>query len=538
MGLAPSGRQGCHLVAEAGLFGVFEGRLNNLGALTDELAVSRSAGPGAVLIAAYRRWEEDFVRRLRGEYAFAIWDETRRRLVAGRDPFGVRPLHYAWSPAYLYVASNADQILSTGSVELVIDDRMVTEFLEGHPIARPRSFFRQVSRVPPGHILIATSQGTRTFEYRRWPQDEVAFTNRASCYEAFRELFLSAVRNALAADRPVVTELSGGADSDRHRMCRQSPAQTGTRSSAEKVVAASAVYPGMSCDESSYIDAVAKEIDIAVERWDATQVKGIEFEQPFVAGPGFRMPMASGTDGYVDIARAHEGSVIVSGLGGDQVGQPYGIGLDLLTRGRWREGVRHLFPRGTSARSKARRLIGTLAALSPRGWREALRPVIPRSQRLPAWLTPVGQDVATELRARRPVEGRFVSHGQRLRWRQLVDANIALSIDFKQRHALAFNLEARFPFFDWDLVTFALALPVEYWPDKRMHKEAFSRELPERLRNRRSKADFTPAVVNRVERQLSTISDLVYGSTWRAGRKGSSTSDRRVTSSTNFGAVL
>jgi len=79
-----------------------------------------------------------------------------------------------------------------------------------------------------------------------------------------------------------------------------------------------------------------------------------------------------------------------------------------------------------------------------------------------------------------------------------------------------------FPFLDWDLVSFVLALPVQYWPGPqhhgRIHREALRTELPEAIYTRKTKAEFTPALARRVRVQLDTISDLLDGATWLAGR--------------------
>src|SRR6185312_8039559 len=116
----------------------------------------------------------------------------------------------------------------------------------------------------------------------------------------------------------------------------------------------------------------------------------------------------------------------------------------------------------------------------------------------------------------------FRSVGQKLRWRTLLGAPLAAYIDQKQRHAASNGLEMAFPFLDWDLVQFVLALPQQYWPRPawlaRLHREALRAELPSDIYHRRSKAEFTPAMVNRIRRGFQAISDLCEGETWLAGR--------------------
>jgi asparagine synthetase B (glutamine-hydrolysing) len=116
----------------------------------------------------------------------------------------------------------------------------------------------------------------------------------------------------------------------------------------------------------------------------------------------------------------------------------------------------------------------------------------------------------------------FASISQRMRWRNLTVGLLGLSIDSRQRFASANALEARFPFLDWDLVSLLLAIPIEHWPvsagSPRIHREALEGVLPPRVYNRRTKAEFTPALANRVSAQMGTVSDLLEGSTWLSER--------------------
>ena len=155
---------------------------------------------------------------------------------------------------------------------------------------------------------MATPQKLLTADYRRTPEGELSFSSTAECNEAFRELFISSVRRRIASTQPVVVQLSGGIDSTSivcvaDRLLSEEPGLV------PAVFGAAAIHPGLSCDENTYIDAVAEHVRIPIVRWDGTRVSDLEFADPFLAAPGNRMPMANGTESFVQISRAHSARV-------------------------------------------------------------------------------------------------------------------------------------------------------------------------------------------------------------------------------------
>ena len=109
---------------------------------------------------------------------------------------------------------------------------------------------------------------------------------------------------------------------------------------------------------------------------------------------------------------------------------------------------------------------------------------------------------------------------------------LAATIDLQQRHAANADLEITFPFLDWDLVSFVLAVSLRHWPAPRwlvrFHREALRGDLPRDVYQRRSKAEFTSAVINRVRFGLSTIKELCDGSRWEAARFVAQVDARRL----------
>ena len=162
---------------------------------------------------------EDFgvqcLHRLRGEFAFVLWDETNRTLLAARDRFGIKPLFYTFHKNTLYLASEVKALFAAG-VPARWDAESVyhsTEF-GAHPV---RTLFDNVFQVPPGHYLLATDKHLQLKQY--WDFDypktngKVIQRSDAEYAAEFRHALDEAVRVRLRADVPVGCYLSGGLDS-------------------------------------------------------------------------------------------------------------------------------------------------------------------------------------------------------------------------------------------------------------------------------------------------------------------------------------
>ena len=162
---------------------------------------------------------EDFgaqcLHHLRGEFAFVLWDEYCRTIVAARDSFGIKPLFYAWHQDTLYFASEAKALFAAG-VKARWDDESVFNSVAfgGHQV---RTLFDGVHQITHGHHLIATDRHVQVTRY--WDFDYAQAGLSASEHSdaehaaEFRHELEEAVRIRLRADVPVGVYMSGGLDS-------------------------------------------------------------------------------------------------------------------------------------------------------------------------------------------------------------------------------------------------------------------------------------------------------------------------------------
>jgi asparagine synthase (glutamine-hydrolysing) len=201
----------------------FNGEIFNYLELRTELiargARFRTDSDTEVILAAYEAWGENCVDRFNGDFAFALFDRGRNRLMLARDRMGVRPLFYAWRHGCLYFASEVKALFEAPGVEAEIDPIALDQvFTFWFPLA-PRTPFKDVLELPPAHVLMATPGEVTVRPYWRleYPDaaDADAYDTRhqAVIAEELRELLLDATRIRLRSDVPVGAYLSGGLDS-------------------------------------------------------------------------------------------------------------------------------------------------------------------------------------------------------------------------------------------------------------------------------------------------------------------------------------
>jgi asparagine synthase (glutamine-hydrolysing) len=193
-------------------------RIDNRADLLRELGICAGASDkmadSSLLQTAWMRWGEDCVGRLIGDFALAIWDPRNRRIICARDHFGRRPLHYIDQGPLFAFASFPKGLYALPNVRPVVDETMIAMRLALLPEAGERSFFRNIHRLPPGHLLVAGRHGVAVRPYwRPDPERRITFSKDTDYVENFRALFDEAVRCRLRSAGPVGSMLSGGFDS-------------------------------------------------------------------------------------------------------------------------------------------------------------------------------------------------------------------------------------------------------------------------------------------------------------------------------------
>src|SRR5262249_21892848 len=191
---------------------VQNGEIYNYRELRRELERSghrfRTHGDTEVLLHLYEQCGEAFAERLRGMFAVAIWDAPGRRLVLARDRFGIKPLYYSDLNGELAFASEL-RALPRGEIDL----DALEALLAFNSIPAPFTIFREIRKLPPGHLLSWDDGRVRLERFARPAPLEERSDEETELVEELRSRMRDSVRAHLVSDVPVGVLLSGGVDS-------------------------------------------------------------------------------------------------------------------------------------------------------------------------------------------------------------------------------------------------------------------------------------------------------------------------------------
>ncbi len=198
---------------------VYNGEIYNHAALRPGLEARghryRTRSDTETIVHLYEEEQERCVERLRGMFAFALWDRARKRLLLARDRLGIKPLYYAVTQRELLFASEIKAILAAESIRPRLNETILPEFLATRFVAGEETFFQGVRKLLPGTTLTwSASEGVRTRRYWRLAVEEddseAGLQARAGELRARLE---AAVQSHLMSDVPLGLFLSGGLDS-------------------------------------------------------------------------------------------------------------------------------------------------------------------------------------------------------------------------------------------------------------------------------------------------------------------------------------
>lgn len=174
----------------------------------------RSRSDTEVILSAWDLWGEASLERLRGMFAFAIWDKNQRVLWLARDRLGEKPLYYTWQNNRLLFSSEIRSLLGSGVIERRIDSDGLDSYLTFGSVTQPYTLVKNVKSLEPGHFLKFQNKSLSIREY--WSLRRIAeCTNNAieEITEKVREVLNDSIRLCMVSDVPVGILLSGGVDS-------------------------------------------------------------------------------------------------------------------------------------------------------------------------------------------------------------------------------------------------------------------------------------------------------------------------------------
>jgi len=444
------------------------------------------------IVHAYEEWGLDCVARLRGMFAFAIWDDRKRRLVLARDRAGKKPLYYHADGERLIFASEMKGLLQDSGIKRRLSVESLSDYFSFGNIPSPNTVFLDIHQVPPAQFLVWERGQVRLHEYWDVVFQPTGPSRPEEALEAFAPIFDEAVKLRMVADVPLGAFLSGGVDSSAvvASMARQSDGP---------LVTTSVGFAERSHSELEYARQVAQSVgsrhhEVLVRPNAVEDLPRLvwHLDQPFADSSA--LPTY-----YVSKAAREQVTVALSGDGGDEIfagyERRYGVN-------RMESRVRPLIP-GPVRRG----LLGPLGRVYPRAdW-------MPRPLRMKLVLLNLSQsperayfndlsmfrdyekqaicspEFLEEARHHDPFQA-FVRHFDRVR--EADPLSRILYVDFKtwlhndilvkvDRMSMACSLEVRAPLLDHKIVEFAASLPPQLKFRGSVSKYLLKRHVADRL---------------------------------------------------------
>lgn len=303
---------------------VFNGEVYNYQEIKSELKdyPFSTTSDTEVLLAAYIHWKEGVMTRIKGMYAFAIWDTHTRELFIGRDRMGIKPLYYYRTDDHLVFASELRAILATGLVPRKINRKALVEYFSYQSIGMPDAIIEGVRQMEAGTwIRIKDKQWDQQTYWSVTDHGQYGyfnFNNQESVRDHIRTLMRNAVVGRMVGDVPMGAFLSGGIDSS---------AVVGlmAEASTEPVNTFNVSFREAAFDEAQYAKLVAKKFNTRHTNIQLTpKILLDELENGLNA---MDSPSGDGINTYVVSKAIRDAGITValSGIGGDELFGGYPI---------------------------------------------------------------------------------------------------------------------------------------------------------------------------------------------------------------------
>lgn len=467
------------LTLDGKVFIVADARIDGRTELLRRLrATGRHVADGAphaeLILHAYAAFGEAFLDHLLGDFAFALWDAHKARLICVRDQFGIRPLYYFKSGDLFGFSSDIEALRAHPAVSARTDRSAVADFLLfGTCMDVERTYFLDIRRLPPATRLELGASGIRETRYWQLPRRETRYRSTHDYVEHFSEVFESAVVDRLPAG-PIAVPLSGGMDSTSIAAAASAHAQrNGFAVSAHHM---SSRKLQAEDEELGLAQQVAHRLGIPMVTQDVSDYPLMHDNRD----PALRTPFPF-SSGYLALHRDMLASlrqsgtrVLLSGYAGDAVFTPSGTYCRALLRsGRWiklaREVAHHAVHTGTLSGLGLRRMFGP-QRFTPPPWRPEM----------PAW---IASELVEELSLRDRWEAWWA------RYQRAVDAHDQLSLPWMDRafevsEVLPSPIVIRYPFLDRRLVEYLLSVPNHMLRHKKLLRMAMEGRLPDAITRR------------------------------------------------------
>ena len=490
-----------------------DARIDNRSELIAQLGLDRrepnKITDSDLIVAAYGKWGEDCPEKLLGDFAFAIWDSQHQKLFCARDPMGIKPFIYYYSPKLFAFASEIKALFQVPTIPKVVNELRIAQLMMRLLEDPEITAYENILRLPAAHCLTVAAGKFVLRKYWQLDRDtELKLGSDHEYAEAYREHLTEAVRCRMRSAFPIGSMLSGGLDSSSIACTARRLLSETNHKTVHTFSTSFDNLPEVQrqqIDERFYVEKVLEQGDFTSHFIEGDRLNPLgqsesmfwHIDEPFFA-PNLYYNWA-----WYDRAKNNQVRVVMDGIDGDSTvshGQPYMV--ELLDRG-------DLIQFAKEIHAYARVTKYPIPLLT---WDWGFKGKIPRwlysgwamleESRSPLWKkSGLQESFAKKLKlsahAQKVLRDQYhlpMMHTARhAHCYSLQSGLLQYALELADRSAAAFDVELRYPFCDRRLMQFCVSLP----PEQKFHQgitRLIARRgtqgiLPDEIRQRLSKAN-------------------------------------------------
>lgn len=439
---------------------VFNGEIYNYRTLRNELSAKydlRSTSDTEVLIYGYGEWGlKGLLERIRGMFAFVLFDRDRNKLVGARDHLGKKPFYYFAGTDGFGFCSAIEPLKYLSPQPFTVNDFAVHEFLIKSFISQPDTIYNEVAALMPGHGFEMNLDDKEPSVFRYWNPDFQTEEERSEeeWLSLVRDQIFQSVEKRLVADVPIAAFLSGGVDSSLVVSIARREFNYDLQTFTVRFPVAEYNEADVAARIASHLGTRHHELDFNLNLTDDIETIAGYFGQPF--GDHSAIPTY-----YIARGAAEHVKVVLTGDGGDEGFAGYSMSLALKMAEKYR-GVFGIGPLNKTLSSvpalRDNRYLSWLLELNSRsGGRYVFDPHGKKGfRRYTDRMHQTGDPDLGELRTWDSVQGDWVRKGQVVDLKHLLTNDFLVKTDVM---TMAGSLEARSPLLDKDLIELAFRIP-------------------------------------------------------------------------------
>lgn len=502
----------------SGIEAAFVGRLTNFDQIAQSLGLSRDVTIGAFLCAAWRKWGDGLADQLRGNFLIAVYDNRARQLYVARDAMGVMPVYYSRFDKSLVVSNSSGAVRARLPHAPALNRAQLADFLCGEESGYESTFFDDIARLPPGHWLKCCEGGLSKKRY--WNLHEVRSIGGtlSEQTERFQEIFDKSLATTYVEGKTAIL-MSGGLDSSMIAGSLMHVMKAGP-----EVLALSRTYPNeRKWNDRPHIESLRNYLPFSFAELPGDgydPLLGLDLHLRALDGPYISYGHSETFAGKAFLADAGFSGVL-NGHGGDEI-VSYGAGRlnELALERKWLELWRQTEPLSRLHNTSRWQLFSPYLShfyrirLLRQYWSRLAQQASPDHKTYPI-LTDEGKQLVQSGsgQLRNPLSRRYDHTERSLHEEDVTSALYARAFEVMAIASAAVGVETLMPFCDRDLVEYSTSLPSETKLGggftRRILREAMRGRVPETVRTRSDKYDFTRPFIAGLLSVKSRMDELI-----------------------------